>query len=168
MCCISHFCIFFSVVSSYGNVTEDVTQQFSSPELSSSSNRILSALYTNTRNKRFLEKSRSTNDRSDSVASDSEDSNDISFSVNVATLKSTTTKNSPWAGVSSSLIISNFYTGDFIYSNAQLCNRKKSNITLLVLVPSAVSNSKQRDSVRKTWGSFSLRKDVAIGFMVGE
>lgn len=73
----------------------------------------------------------------------------------------------PWEGVSPKLTIRNYYTGKFIESYAEICSGKHKNLTLLVLVPSAIYNFEQRNAVRRTWGSFSKRKDVAIGFAVG-
>ncbi|CAL8122781.1 unnamed protein product [Orchesella dallaii] len=75
--------------------------------------------------------------------------------------------NNPFSGVSSKYLVKNFYSGNFLLPNAQLCAGKHKNLKLVVLVPTAIGNFKQRDSVRKTWGSFSARQDVVIGFMAG-
>lgn len=161
-------------ISGYRNISDEFANQYydgssltsmQPSESMSSSSRILLAISPANRNKRFLQKS-----HSDFPVSNEDkyfmDSSGITPADNLQTVSPTTERN-PWDGVSPDLTIANFYTGDFLLPNERLCSLKH-NLSLVVLVPSAVTHFKQREAVRNTWGSFTQRRDVVIGFVVGK
>lgn len=162
-------------VQSLENLTEEETNQYSSTLMAEPSSRILRSISKSGRNKRFLENqgfSDEVNLKQDSGSvATSEEEKPVTGVHQSDLVTSFDTRNSvedPWAGVSPELKISNYYNGQFLLPNTHLCGQKRENLSLLVLVPSAISHVQQRNSVRKTWGTFALRKDVAVGFIVGK
>ncbi|XP_063226361.1 beta-1,3-galactosyltransferase 5-like [Bacillus rossius redtenbacheri] len=55
----------------------------------------------------------------------------------------------------------------YVVENAGLCRGNGSQLRVLILVTSAPDHGRHRMAIRFTWGHFSLRKDVAVGFFLG-
>jgi hypothetical protein len=72
-----------------------------------------------------------------------------------------------WSDVPEHLFIKRYYTGNFSYANPDLC-KKKNNLTLLILVTSAIDNFEHRNNVRLTWGHYGLMDSVQFAFVIGE
>ncbi|VEN57901.1 unnamed protein product [Callosobruchus maculatus] len=51
--------------------------------------------------------------------------------------------------------------------NSQICPNLGKNLKLLIAITSAPSHEAARMAVRETWGHFTIRKDVAIAFILG-
>ncbi|XP_038107031.1 beta-1,3-galactosyltransferase 5 [Culex quinquefasciatus] len=50
---------------------------------------------------------------------------------------------------------------------ARICDENGASVNLLVLITSAPSRQDHRMAIRQTWGHFGTRRDVGIGFMLG-
>ncbi|XP_035707484.1 lactosylceramide 1,3-N-acetyl-beta-D-glucosaminyltransferase isoform X2 [Folsomia candida] len=73
-----------------------------------------------------------------------------------------------WSDVPEHLFVKRYYTGNFSHVNEDLCERRKKNLTLLILVTSAIDNFQHRSNVRLTWGHYGQRDDVQFAFVVGD
>ncbi|XP_053659199.1 beta-1,3-galactosyltransferase 5-like [Anopheles marshallii] len=51
---------------------------------------------------------------------------------------------------------------------ANLCPRNGTDVTLLILVTSAPTHREQRLAIRQSWGHYGSRRDISIGFIVGQ
>uniref|UniRef100_A0A182J347 Hexosyltransferase n=1 Tax=Anopheles atroparvus TaxID=41427 RepID=A0A182J347_ANOAO len=51
---------------------------------------------------------------------------------------------------------------------ANLCPSKGTDVTLLILVTSAPTHREQRLAIRQSWGHYGSRRDISIGFIVGQ
>ncbi|KAI5631781.1 galactosyltransferase domain-containing protein [Phthorimaea operculella] len=60
------------------------------------------------------------------------------------------------------------YTGGHSWPHPERCPSLGAGIQLLILVTTAPSHGAARDAIRLTWGSFALRKDIAIVFVIGQ
>lgn len=56
---------------------------------------------------------------------------------------------------------------DFMSVNHQICPKLGQDVKLLMVVLSAVHHQEARLDIRKTWGQYAMRKDVALAFMLG-
>ncbi|XP_066258860.1 beta-1,3-galactosyltransferase 5-like [Euwallacea similis] len=59
------------------------------------------------------------------------------------------------------------YEAGHIDVSSEVCADLGKGVKLLIAITSAPSHDSARDAIRKTWGSFVSRKDVAIAFMLG-
>ncbi|ENN74230.1 beta-1,3-galactosyltransferase 5 [Dendroctonus ponderosae] len=59
------------------------------------------------------------------------------------------------------------YEAGHIDVSSDVCADLGKGVKLLVAITSAPSHDSAREAIRKTWGSFASRKDVAIAFMLG-
>uniref|UniRef100_A0A8D8CYN4 Hexosyltransferase n=1 Tax=Culex pipiens TaxID=7175 RepID=A0A8D8CYN4_CULPI len=50
---------------------------------------------------------------------------------------------------------------------ARICDENGASVNLLILITSAPSRQDHRMAIRQTWGHFGTRRDVGIGFMLG-
>ncbi|XP_053678495.1 beta-1,3-galactosyltransferase 5-like [Anopheles nili] len=51
---------------------------------------------------------------------------------------------------------------------ANLCPRNGTDVSLLILVTSAPTHREQRLAIRQSWGHYGSRRDISIGFIVGQ
>lgn len=66
-------------------------------------------------------------------------------------------------GVPASLI----YEAGHLESDLEICKNKGIDLKLLIMITSAPGHDSNRMAIRETWGHFSIRKEVAIAFMLG-
>ena len=64
-------------------------------------------------------------------------------------------------------IYENGHLSDSSTINA-LCPKKGEALRLLILITSAPTHREQRLAIRQTWGHFGTRRDVSIGFVLGQ
>lgn len=65
------------------------------------------------------------------------------------------------------VLASSIYEAGHTDSNPELCPKLGTNIHLLALVMSAPNHFTARQAIRQTWGHYAMRRDVAIGFLLG-
>lgn len=86
--------------------------------------------------------------------------------------KYTTTPPSSSLTVNSSLPIlkiGQIYKPGFEYPNTQLCPNNGENVKLIILITSPPnSHEDKRQNIRNTWGHFASRKDIVLGFVIGQ
>lgn len=62
---------------------------------------------------------------------------------------------------------SEIYEPGFFVPNAELCPNQGKDIRLLILITSAPVHQEARLAIRQTWGHYTNRRDIAIGFLLG-
>lgn len=60
------------------------------------------------------------------------------------------------------------YEPGFTEASADLCKNSGEQLRLLVLITSAPTHHEQRLAIRQSWGHYGSRRDVAIGFILGQ
>lgn len=75
--------------------------------------------------------------------------------------------NMSYSGRESPRLIRSIYPPGFLTDNSHLCPNKGRNLSVLIAIFSAPSFRMSRNTIRKTWGQYSKRKDVSIIFFVG-
>lgn len=60
------------------------------------------------------------------------------------------------------------YEPGFTESSADLCKNSGEQLRLLILITSAPTHHEQRLAIRQSWGHYGQRRDVAIGFILGQ
>jgi len=60
------------------------------------------------------------------------------------------------------------YEPGFSYPNPPVCPNDGLDIRLVILITSAPGHFSARDAIRLTWGHYSQRVDVSIGFLIGK
>lgn len=79
----------------------------------------------------------------------------------------TTNSHSPTLDLTQGVPAQFIYEAGHIDVSADVCPDLGKNVKLLIAITSAPSHDSAREAIRKTWGSFARRKDVAIAFMLG-
>ncbi|KAL1493453.1 hypothetical protein ABEB36_011502 [Hypothenemus hampei] len=59
------------------------------------------------------------------------------------------------------------YEAGHVDVSSDVCEDLGKEVKLLIVITSAPSHDIAREAIRRTWGSFVIRKDVAIAFMLG-
>lgn len=64
-------------------------------------------------------------------------------------------------------MVVDMYEAGHLDANARICPDFGRNIKLLIVITSAPSHENARFAVRKTWGHFAIRNDIAFAFILG-
>lgn len=59
------------------------------------------------------------------------------------------------------------YESGFTTPHEGLCPNNGRDLKVLILITTAPDHEKHRNAIRQTWGSFALRRDLSLGFLVG-
>lgn len=73
----------------------------------------------------------------------------------------------PLDGGEDVMLAGSFYPPGHVHANPTICPDQGDKLQLLVVVTSAVPHFENRMAVRQTWGHYSIRRDVSIGFILG-
>lgn len=60
------------------------------------------------------------------------------------------------------------YEPGFTEASPELCKNNGEQLRLLILITSAPTHHEQRLAIRQSWGHYGQRRDVAIGFILGQ
>lgn len=60
------------------------------------------------------------------------------------------------------------YQSGFSELSSGLCLNQGSELRLMIIISSAPTHHRSRLAIRQTWGHYSIRRDVSIGFLIGE
>ncbi|XP_045478392.1 beta-1,3-galactosyltransferase 1-like [Harmonia axyridis] len=63
--------------------------------------------------------------------------------------------------------LGDLYKRGYFYENSRLCPGEGINIKVFITIFSSPTNKENRKIIRMTWGHFSKRSDVALGFLIG-
>ncbi|KAB7505308.1 Beta-1,3-galactosyltransferase 5 [Armadillidium nasatum] len=65
------------------------------------------------------------------------------------------------------IMVEDKYEKGFSTPQEEVCPNNGRDLKVLILITTAPDHEKHRNAIRMTWGHFALRKDIALGFMVG-
>jgi hypothetical protein len=88
-------------------------------------------------------------------------------SVESAKSNETTNEQTP-ASLNPIIKVKDYYSPGFSYPNPEICLLDGMGVKLLILIISAPGHFSHREAIRLTWGHYTLRRDVAIAFLIGK